>query len=243
MATLVTPLTKLLGIKHPVILAGMSGVSHAELVAAVSKAGGLGVVGGLMMQPHVLRELIHEVKAEGVTKFGVDLALPQVGGTARKTNHDYTHGKLNELVDVIIEEGACLFVSAVGAPPKWVVDRLHGAGIPVMNMCGAPRHIEKALEVGCDIMCAQGTEGGGHTGSISTAVLLPQILDKVRGHKSRLTGEPIQVVAAGGIYDGRGLVRKHHHKQSGHRHPVCRPPSFHLPIHPPTDVRHPRIHP
>jgi len=206
--TIVTPITKLLGIKHPIILAGMSGVSHAELVAAVSKAGGLGVVGGLMMQPHVLRDLIHEVKDEGVTKFGVDLALPQVGGSARKTNHDYTHGKLDELIDVIIEEGASLFVSAVGAPPKWVVDRLHAAGIPVMNMCGAPRHIDKAIEVGCDLMCAQGTEGGGHTGDITTAVLLPQVLDKVRGHKSPLTGEQIQVVAAGGIYDGRGLVRR-----------------------------------
>lgn len=76
-----------------------------------------------------------------------------------------------------------------------------------MNMCGAPRHVDKAIQVGCDIMCAQGTEGGGHTGAIGTAVLLPQILDKVRGHKSKLTGDPILVVAAGGIYDGRGLVR------------------------------------
>jgi len=85
----------------------------------------------------MLKEQIHELK-EGLNDksapFGVDLLLPQVGGNARKTNYDYTHGHLDELVDVIIESGATLFVSAVGVPPRHVVDRLHKAKIPIMSM-------------------------------------------------------------------------------------------------------------
>lgn len=95
-----------------------------------------------MLQPQTanqLREMIAELKAElndPNLPFGVDLLIPQVGGTARKTNVDYTKGKLDELINVIIEGGARLFVSAVGVPPKYVVDRLHEAGIPYMNMVG-----------------------------------------------------------------------------------------------------------
>jgi NAD(P)H-dependent flavin oxidoreductase YrpB (nitropropane dioxygenase family) len=85
----------------------------------------------------MLKEQIEELK-EGLNDksapFGVDLLLPQVGGNARKTNYDYTHGQLDELVDVIIESGATLFVSAVGVPPRHVVDRLHKAKIPIMSI-------------------------------------------------------------------------------------------------------------
>jgi NAD(P)H-dependent flavin oxidoreductase YrpB (nitropropane dioxygenase family) len=84
----------------------------------------------------MLKEQIDELK-EGLNDkkapFGVDLLLPQVGGSARKTNYDYTHGHLDDLVDVIIQNGATLFVSAVGVPPKHVVDRLHKANIPIMS--------------------------------------------------------------------------------------------------------------
>merc|ERR1712151_595171 len=83
--------------------------------------------------------------------FGVDLLLPQVGDGARKTNKDYTAGQLSELVDIIIEEKAALFISAVGVPPKWAVDKFHAAGILCMNMIGAPKHSIKALDVGVDI--------------------------------------------------------------------------------------------
>ena len=147
--TLETPLTRLLGIDTPVLLAGMNvrtallplcrcsvgspafpaaapllslccsfqGVSHSELAAAVTNGGGLGVIGGLTMSPDQLTSQIKDIKANLVDKsgnFGVDLAIPQVGGNARKTNHDYTHGHLPELIDVIIEEQATLFVCAVG---------------------------------------------------------------------------------------------------------------------------------
>lgn len=98
-----------------------------------------------------------------------------------------------------------LALGAVGVPPLFVVERLHEAGIIVMNMIGKPRHAEKALAVGCDIICAQGTEGGGHTGEIATLPLIPQICDAVRG-KVNFFGTPVPVIAAGGIFDGRGVA-------------------------------------
>merc|ERR1712217_594805 len=137
---------------------------------------------------------------------GVDLLLPQVGGGARKTNKDYTGGQLGQLIDIIIEEKTALFICAVGVPPKWAVDKLHAANIPVMNMIGAEKHVDKALQSGVDIICAQGGEGGGHTGDVPTSILLPQVVAKCSGKKSPLTGGPILVVGAGGIFDGRGLA-------------------------------------
>lgn len=204
-----TPLTELFGIQHPVFLAGMAGAAGPELAAAVTNAGGLGSVGGVGFTPEALRKTIKMLKDDLVDKnapFGVDLLLPQVGGGARKTNKDYTGGTLPELVDIIIEEKAALFICAVGVPPKFAVDKFHAAGIPVMNMIGAVKHVQKAIDAGVDIICAQGGEGGGHTGEIATSILLPKVVDACRGKKSPLTGKPIEVVGAGGIFDGRGLA-------------------------------------
>ncbi|KZZ96598.1 2-nitropropane dioxygenase, NPD [Moelleriella libera RCEF 2490] len=205
-----TPLTTLLKIQHPIMLAGMAHTSGGELAAAVSNAGGLGVIGGFQYTPQQLRDIIAEMKSnfkQPNLPFGVDLALPQVGGSARKTNHDYTHGKLNELVDLIIESGACLFVSAVGVPDKAVIDKFHDHGILVMNMVGHPKHAVKALERGVDIICGQGTEGGGHTGDVANSVLIPAIVDVARRYKpAMLKGQPALVLAAGGIHNGKGLA-------------------------------------
>ncbi|RSL63758.1 hypothetical protein CEP54_005088 [Fusarium duplospermum] len=204
-----TPITDLFKIKHPVLLAGMNVAAGPKLAAAVSNAGGLGVIGGVGYTPEMLREQIAELKSFLVDKkapFGVDLLLPQVGGSARKTNYDYTKGKLNELVDIIIEEGAKLFVSAVGVPPKAVVDKLHAHGIVYMNMIGHVKHVQKCIDLGVDIICAQGGEGGGHTGDIPTTVLIPAVVDICKKHKSPLTGQPVQVIAAGGIHNGQLLA-------------------------------------
>lgn len=205
-----TPLTTLLNIQHPIMLAGMAHTSGGELAAAVSNAGGLGVIGGFQYTPQQLRDIIVEMKSnfkQPNLPFGVDLALPQVGGSARKTNHDYTHGKLNELVDLIIESGACLFVSAVGVPDRAVIDKFHDHGILVMNMVGHPKHAVKALERGVDIICGQGTEGGGHTGDVANSVLIPAIVDVARRYKpAMLKGQPALVLAAGGIHNGKGLA-------------------------------------
>lgn len=207
--TLRTPLCEMLGIKYPILLAGMARTSSGPLAAAVSNAGGLGVIGGLGYTPQQMRDIIHELKSnlsDPELPFGVDLALPQVGGTARKTNHDYTHGQLDALISVVIEEKASLFVSAVGVPPEKVIRRLHDAGILVMNMVGHPKHAHKALKAGVDIICAQGGEGGGHTGDIATSILIPAVVDVARRYTSPLTGKPAVVVAAGGIYNGRSLA-------------------------------------
>jgi NAD(P)H-dependent flavin oxidoreductase YrpB (nitropropane dioxygenase family) len=121
-------------------------------------------------------------------------------------SHDYTKGKLGELVDIIIESGAKLFVSAVGVPPKPVVERLHKAGVLYMNMIGHPKHVKKCLDLGVDIICAQGGEGGGHTGDVPTTVLIPTVVELAKGHKSPMTGAQVQVVAAGGLYNGQSVA-------------------------------------
>jgi NAD(P)H-dependent flavin oxidoreductase YrpB (nitropropane dioxygenase family) len=138
--------------------------------------------------------------------FGVDLLLPQIGGSARKTNYDYTKGKLDDLISVIIEEKAALFVCAIGIPPKAVVDRLHKAGIAVMNMVGHPKHVQKALDAGADIICPQAGEGGGHTGDTPATILMPACADIVKGKISPLTGKPVFLIGAGAVYDGRSLA-------------------------------------
>src|SRR6266850_248421 len=150
---------------------------------------------------------------------------------------DYTRGQLPELIDVIIEEKTRLFVSAVGVPPPEVIEKLHKAGILIMNVSSSllldsllrpgggaltnrhgalsryfsqiianPKHVKKALDVGVDLICAQAGEGGGHTGDISASILLPAVVDAVKGRTSPLTGQPIWVVGAGAVYDGRGLA-------------------------------------
>jgi len=204
-----TVTTDLLKINHPVLLAGMNVAAGPKLAAAVTNAGGLGVIGGVGYTPDMLREQIAELKGflkDKNAPFGVDLLLPQVGGNARKTNYDYTKGKLNELVDIIIESGARLFVSAVGVPPQAVVDKLHKNGVLYMNMIGHPKHVKKCLELGVDLICAQGGEGGGHTGDVPTTILIPTVVDLVKGHKSPMTGQPVQVIAAGGIFNGQSLA-------------------------------------
>jgi NAD(P)H-dependent flavin oxidoreductase YrpB (nitropropane dioxygenase family) len=202
-----TELTEALGIRYPLLLAGMAKVSNAKLAAAVTRAGGCGVIGGVSKTPEQLRGDIRDLKAliEPGASFGIDLLLPQVGGNARKTNKDYTKGSLPELIDIICAEQPRLFVAAVGVPPKWAVDKLHAAGILVANMVGHPKHAEKALAVGADVLIAQGGEGGGHTGELATSVLVPQVVDVAHGRKN-FRGGNVLVVAAGGVYDGRHVA-------------------------------------
>ena len=187
----------------------MFGISTHELAAAVTNAGGLGTIGGLTMTPDVLIKEIAMLKERikgDKTQFGVDLAFPKVGGNARKTNYDYTKGKFGELIDIIVKEKARLFICAIGVPPKWAVEKLHAGGVLVMNMIGDPKHVQAALDVGVDMICAQGTEAGGHSGDIATLPLIPQCVDLVKHARSPLHGGPVHIVAAGGIYDGRGVA-------------------------------------
>jgi NAD(P)H-dependent flavin oxidoreductase YrpB (nitropropane dioxygenase family) len=130
--------------------------------------------------------------------------LPAITHTNR--SYDYTKGKLDDLVDIIIDSKASLFVSAVGVPPKHIVEKLHAAGILYMNMIGHPKHVKKCLEIGVDMICAQGGEGGGHTGDVPTTILIPTVVKMCEGHKSPLTGKPVQVIAAGGLFNGQSLA-------------------------------------
>jgi enoyl-[acyl-carrier protein] reductase II len=179
-----TRLTDALQVEHPVMLAGMGGVSYHRLVAAVSEAGGFGCMGASTMGEEEMRAEIGEVRAATSRPFGVDLltALPE---------------GLESKVQDVARGGASAFVAGLGVP-RDVIDECHSHGLLVVNMCGKVRHAVAAVEAGCDIVVAQGTEAGGHTGRVATMALVPQVVDAV--------GERVPVVAAGGIVDGRGLA-------------------------------------
>src|SRR5215475_2693064 len=179
-----TRLTDVLGVEHPVMLAGMGGVSYSALVAAVSEAGGFGCLGASTMQPDQMISEMRTVRQLTDKPFGVDLLTAATRDMAAQ-------------VRLIIEAGARVFVAGLGVP-RDVIDLCHEYGVLVINMCGKVRHAVAAVEAGCDIVVAQGTEAGGHTGQVATFPLVPQMVDAV--------GDRVPVVAAGGISDGRHLA-------------------------------------
>ena len=177
-----TKLNEFLGIEHPIMLAGMGGVSYAEMVAAMSNAGGYGVLGMAGTSPEFIDSQMKRVKELTDKPFGVDLlaASPE---------------SLEESVDVIINNGADSFVAGLGVPMP-IMERLKSAGVKVMVVGGAVKHAIKAEQAGCDAVILQGGEGGGHTGLVGTLPLVAQAVEAVN----------IPVIAAGGIYDGRGIA-------------------------------------
>lgn len=179
-----TRLTEMLNVEHPVMLAGMGGVSYHRVVAAVSEAGGFGCLGASTMGPE---EMVTEIAATAALTdkpFGVDLLTAAPQDMAAK-------------VADMIEGGATVFVAGLGVPRE-VVEQCHEGGLLVVNMCGKVAHAVAAVDAGCDIVVAQGTEAGGHTGQVATMALVPQVVDAVDGR--------VPVVAAGGIFDGRGMA-------------------------------------
>jgi enoyl-[acyl-carrier protein] reductase II len=179
-----TRLTELLGIEHPVMLAGMGGVSYAALAAAVSEAGGFGCLGASTMGDQQMVAEMAAVRSVTGKPFGVDLLTAMPGGLAAQ-------------VQLIIEAGATAFVAGLGVPSE-VVAQCHANDVLVVSMCGKVEHAVRAVDAGCDLVVAQGTEAGGHTGQVASLPLIPQIVDAV--------GDRVPVVAAGGIFDGRGLA-------------------------------------
>lgn len=175
------------------MLAGMGGISDRDLVAAVSKAGGFGTWGGASAVTNMdLEDIRAEVKAMAAAcegrPFGVDILV-----------HGKDGGLLEPLIDAYAEGGARVFVTGKGYPNRTATDMCRRKGLVVGSICGSMKHAVDAVEKGgVDFVIAQGTEGGGHTGTIALSVLLPQIVDAV-GHR-------VPVVAAGGIFDGRGLA-------------------------------------
>ncbi|MEM9288381.1 MAG: nitronate monooxygenase family protein [Pseudomonadota bacterium] len=180
--TIHTPLCDLLGIEHPIMLAGMGGVSYAEVVAAVSNAGGFGTLGMAGLKVSEIEAQVKKTKDLTDKPFGLDLlaALPET---------------LERTVDLIIDYKIDAFISGLGVPFN-IKDKLQSAGVKVMNVCGKVDHAIKGAEAGLDAVIVQGTEGGGHTGKVAGMALLPQAAAAV----------DIPVIGAGSIIDGRGLA-------------------------------------
>lgn len=172
----------MLGIEHPILLAGMGGVSFSALTAAVSKAGGMGIIGAASMEPDYLRQEIRTIKSITDKPFGVDLLMP-------------LPDMIEAQMEVIYDEKIPVFVSGLGIPSEFIKEG-HKRGMKMLCMVGKVAHALRAKEAGADVVVAQGTEAGGHTGKIGTLALVPQVVDA--------TGLP--VIAAGGIGDGRGLA-------------------------------------
>lgn len=176
-----TPLCELLGIEYPIFQGGMAWVATAELVVAVSEAGGLGILGAGNAPPEVVQEEIRKIKERTNRPFGVNIY--------------YLSPHVEALLDLVVAEKVPVVVTGAGNPGKHV-PRLKQAGIKVISVVSSVALAQRLARVGVDALVAEGMEGGGHIGDVATLVLVPQVVDAVT----------VPVVAAGGIADGRGLV-------------------------------------
>jgi enoyl-[acyl-carrier protein] reductase II len=182
MSRLHTPVCDLLGIELPILQAGMSTYTTPELVAAVSNAGGLGIIGALSREPDELREEIARVRELTSRPFAVNHVVSQIDDPAA--------------IDVTIELRVPILSLAWGRAAE-LVRRAHAAGIKVVHQVNSPEEAGQVASDGADVIVAQGNEGGGHVGAMSTLALVPQVVDVVNA---------VPVLAAGGIADGRGLA-------------------------------------
>jgi len=178
-----TPLCDLLGIDHPIVQTGMGWVAYAPLAAAVSAAGGLGILAAATMDIGELAAAIDAVQRVTDRPFGVNLRADAPDASTR--------------IDLMAARGVRV-ASFAQAPKPELIGRAKAAGMVVIPSIGARRHAEKVAEWGADAVIVQGGEGGGHTGQVPTTLLLPQVVDAV--------GDRVAVIAAGGFFDGRGLV-------------------------------------
>lgn len=170
-----------LGIRYPIIQTGMGWVATPRLVAAVSNAGAIGFLAAATIPPPEVEAAIREVKGLTDKPFGVNFLMDAPGADV--------------IAEAIIRQG----VKAAGynrAPNADLIGTLKDAGVVCVPTCGAVKHVQKAEQLGADIVVVQGGEGGGHTGPVPTSILLPAAAAAVR----------IPVVGAGGFKDGRGLV-------------------------------------
>ncbi|MEU3618181.1 nitronate monooxygenase [Streptomyces sp. NPDC006872] len=176
-----TALTALVGVRHPIVQTGMGWVAGPRLVSATANAGALGILASATMTLDQLRSAVREVKSRTGAPFGVNLRADAADAGDR--------------VRIILDEGVRVASFALAPSPELIAE-LKEAGVVVIPSIGARRHAEKVAAWGADAVIVQGGEGGGHTGEVATTVLLPQVVDAV----------DIPVVAAGGFFDGRGLV-------------------------------------
>lgn len=176
-----TEITELLGIKYPIIQGGMAWVADYHLAAAVSNAGGLGIIGAGGAPAEWVREQIREAKKLTDKTFGVNIMLmnPEADGIAK----------------VVVEEGVKVVTTGAGNPAKYM-EQWKAAEIKVIPVVASVALAKMMERCGADAVVAEGTESGGHIGEITTMALVPQVVDAVN----------IPVIAAGGIADGRGIA-------------------------------------
>ena len=174
-------ITKLLGIKYPVFQGGMAQIARHELASAVSNAGGLGIIASGGMSIEQIREEIVNCKKHTDKPFAVNLMLMM---------HN-----IDEIIDVVIEEGVGIVTTGAGTPRKYM-PKLKEAGIKVIPVIPSVKAAKKMEELGCAAVVVEGMEAGGHVGESTTMALLPQVTSAVN----------IPVIAAGGIADGRGVA-------------------------------------
>lgn len=176
-----TRLCELLGIKYPIIQGGMAWVATSELAAAVSEAGGLGVIAAGGAPADVVRDEIKKARTLTDKPFGVNVMLMSPFA--------------DDVMQMLLEEKPAVVITGAGNPGKYV-ESLKNAGIKVMPVVASAMLAKRLEKSGVDAIIAEGTEAGGHIGELTTMVLIPQVCDAV----------DIPVVAAGGIADARGVV-------------------------------------
>lgn len=174
-------ITNLLGIKYPIFQGAMAQIARYELVSAVSNAGALGILASGGVRPEELRKEIQQCKELTDKPFAVNLMLMMPN--------------IDEIIDVVIEEGVKIVTTGAGTPRKFM-PRLKEAGIKVIPVIPSVKAAVKMEELGCDAVVVEGMEAGGHVGTSTTMALLPQVTSAVN----------IPVIAAGGIADGRGMA-------------------------------------